>query len=230
MNSYCSYCNNILDNILHSDDESISITCTKCGIINHLVNEVKINKNINVLLIKTKLKNILDDDMFKNINDSIKNDIIELSLKIGPHVKSTLISFILLYLEYKNLMNFKYDFVIKKKQRKNIIKILIEINKPSPTIFIRTPITYITFNNNVYNEKEIKLYHNVSNCLIYLNICNKKNLYIINQKIHEVIESIRNNTDIIISNSLNYIDIIKYIICYNITVDDIKDSLNYKFD
>jgi len=213
----CIDCSSFLEILDQSDHDVI---CNKCGIINHYICEVVSVKSVNVLLVKTRLTNIFENE-FKDLDQKIKDTIMSYAAKIGPHVKSTLINFILLYLEFTNQLMIKYDNLIKKKQRKNIIKILVDINKPNPTIFIRSPITYISFYN--YTDKEIEIYHNVSKCLIYLNICNKNNLFQITSKIREILLSIKHQETMVISNVITFVDIIKIIICYELTIDDLTD-------
>lgn len=189
----CSACDRQLLLITNSEDEQSRIIC-ECGVINQIDCADIIKKRVNVFLIKDKITKILSKDLFNTVNDELKNEIISNSPKIKTHAETSLVCFSILYLEYKNKLNFNPQYIVKKKQRKNIIKILIEIESKNVMKFIRTPITYIDTYSHLYTKKEYELYINISNCLMYLNSCNKKNMEKIYEKIHEVIISLRDES------------------------------------
>lgn len=214
----CISCNYQLEIFSNSDDEC-SCICAKCGIINYINNIEHVKKHKNIPLIKSKLVDVLTDPIFELITDEFKTEIISHVSKLGTHVKSTLFSFCLLYIEYKCKIKIMHEYLIKKKQRKYIIKILSNISFPLPMKFVRSPISYIEMFE--LNDNEKVLFANTSNCLMFLNACNKKDLHSINQKIYQVILLLRNNEHINMSASCNILDMIKFIIKYNITINDL---------
>lgn len=201
-----------------SYDETVE--CQNCGLINEVLasDEKKPPKGLNCLLIKNRLKMILESE-FQYISDDLKNEIITYSPKVGRHMNNTLTSFILLYLEYKNELKEISSFIVKKKQRKNVLKILLEINRP--IIFVKTPITFMSLYNLESEEKE--MFKRITYCLMYLNMCAKKNIHEISQKIYDIIIAVRNKTKLLETKrpSKSNIDyFIKTIIAYDLSPDD----------
>lgn len=221
MSYNCYSCFNQLNLLISSEDEQSSITCDNCGIINYINNNDYIIKHINVNLITNKLKLVLEEQIFETISDDFKNIILSHASKIGTYVRTSLYCFCILYIEYKNKINFLTEYSIKKKQRKHIIKLLIDVEKPSIMKFIRTPITYIELYSNNYNDNEKEIFINTTYCLMYIGLCNKKKLQIVSQKINQVLLLIKNNENIIISGSCNLLDIIKYIIINKINIKNL---------
>lgn len=221
---HCSNCGNFLNLLINSDDDVSINTCEDCGVINYVNSSEIIVKHMNVSLIKSRIREVLNDDMFINIDEAIKDEIEGHAVKIATHVKSTLICFSVLYIEYKCKLNYVIDHIVKKKQRKNVIKILVDIAKPEVMKFVRTPLTYIEMYSSSYTDVEKEIYKSVSKCLMFLNACNKKNMYSINAKIHSVIVMIRNNEPINISASCNMNDMIKYIIVNRLTIEDLINT------
>ena len=218
---HCTSCGNILDLLINTDDDVSVNTCGACGVINYVNSSDIVVRHMNVSLIKSRIREVLADDMFIDVSDEIKSQIEDHAVKIGTHVKSTLVCFSILFIEYKCKMSTMIDFVIKKKQRKNVIKILVDIARPDVMKFVRTPLTYIEMYSASYTQEERDIYESVSKCLMFLNACNKKSMCTINSKIHSVIVMMRNNEPITISASCNMTDMIKYIILKRITIDDL---------
>lgn len=200
MTFFCTACDKQLQLITNNEDEQSRIICD-CGVINQIDCSDLVTKKLNVSLIKQKMKKILTQNLFDTVNDELKEDIILNSHKVKTHAETSLICFAILYLEYKNKLNFNSQYIVKKKQRKNIIKILVDMENGKIMKFIRTPLTYIDIYSHIYTIEEKNLYFNISDCLMFLNSCNKKNMEKIYEKIHEVIISLREeksiNNDII---------------------------------
>lgn len=215
----CIGCSDVIDVLLNNSEENATITCIKCGVINYVDTEVKHSRRLNITLIKDKIQEVLNDKQFELMSDELKEEIISKSSYVYTNSKNTILCFCLMYAEFKNKMNFTSDVVIKKKQRKNIIRILIDIVKPDVMKFVRTPKTYIDTSELTESEKEI--YNDISDCLMFLNASNKKNLQQLYQKIYSVILLIRHNKPIIISASCNLTDIIKYIAVNRVKVTDL---------
>lgn len=226
MSTNCYSCHSQLNLLILSEDDQSSITCNNCGIINYINNNDYLTKYVNVNLITNKLKIVLNDQLFETISPEFKELIISHAAKIGTYVKTSLFCFCILFIEYKNKVNFLTEFNIKKKQRKHIIKLLIEVEKPSIMKFIRTPLTYYELYSSTYTENEQILFANTTYCLMFIGLCNKKKLQIVSQKIHQVILELRDNTTLFISGSCNIIDIIKYIIYNKLTVQNLIDAEN----
>lgn len=186
MSQFCVACNNKLDLISNNDEENTLLIC-ECGVYNHIEYINNSKRQLNVALIKHKMSEILNDKLFEKIDDKIKQEIVSNSSKIGTHIANSLKCFALIFIESKNLLYFNDEFAIKKRQRKNAIQILVSINTNVPTIFVRTPITYIQTYANEYSADEYESYINISECLLFLNACNKKNMQSIYEKIHNAI-------------------------------------------
>jgi hypothetical protein len=226
MSYNCYSCFTQLNLLISSEDDQSSITCNNCGIINYINNNDFVTKHINVNLIVNKLKIVLDEPIFETISSDLKNVIILHAPKIGTYVRTSLYCFCLLYIEYKNQINFLTEYSIKKKQRKHIIKLIIDIEKPSIMKFIRTPLTYIELYSNDYSDSEKEMFINTTYCLMYIGLCNKKKIQTVSQKINQVLLLLRNNQDIIISGSCNLLDIIKYIMLNKLTVKNLLYAEN----
>ena len=202
MNFCCTACDKQLQLITNTDDDHTRIVC-ECGVINQVDCTDILTKKLNVSLIKEKIKKILERDLFNTVNTELKEEIISNAYKVKTHAETSLVCFSILYLEYKNKLNFNPQYIIKKKQRKNIIKILVDMESKQIMKFIRTPLTYIDTYSHLYSEEERLLYINISDCLMYLNSCNKKNMEKIYEKIHEILISLRNEEDEKIPKLLN---------------------------
>lgn len=190
MTFFCTACDRQLQIITNNEDEQSRIICD-CGVINQIDCSDLVTKKLNVSLIKQKMKKILTQNLFDTVNEELKEEIILNSHKVKTHAETSLICFAILYLEYKNKLNFNSQYIVKKKQRKNIIKILVDMENGKVMKFIRTPLTYIDIYSQIYTPEEKNLYFNISDCLMFLNSCNKKNMEKIYEKIHEVILSLR---------------------------------------
>jgi hypothetical protein len=117
------------------------------------------------------------------------------------------------------LISFDSEYIIKKRQRKNAIQILVNISPNEPTIFVRTPITYKNTYSHLYDEEEKQTYIDISECLLFMNACNKKDMQSIYEKIHSAIIESRNKQSQIKTTSLN--DIIRFIAINRLKVEDL---------
>lgn len=214
MTQFCIACDRKLDIISNNDDEHTPVIC-ECGVINQIDYMNSPRRQLNVVLIKNKMLEILKQKSFEKIDEQTKQDIIKYASRIGTHVTNSLKCFALIYIESKNLIYINDEFSIKKRQRKTAIQILVNINKNEPTIFVRTPLTYIQTYANEYSTEERKMYIDISHCLLFLNACNKKNMQSIYEKIHYAIlytrslKKLKNHTSFQVNDSFsnNYFEV-----------------------
>lgn len=240
MSQFCIACNKKLNLISSSEDDCMNVICD-CGVINQAEYTNVVKRQINVALIKNKMREILTEKMFNNLDLQTKNEIETYASKIGTHVTNSLKCFALIFIESRNLVSFDTEFTIKKRQRKNAIQILVSISPNSPTIFVRTPLTYIEKYSNIYTNEEKIIYKDVSECLLFLNACNKKNMQVIYDKIHKVImESRSHQTELVYNEcnlkidknpqslvtikSSNLLNIIKFLVFSRLTVNDLIEG------
>lgn len=205
MAQFCIACDRKLDLISNNEDSHASTVC-ECGVINQIEYTDAPKRQLNVILIKNKMIEILKDKSFEKIDEKTKQEIVEYASKIGTHVTHSLKCFALIFIESKNLIYVNDEFSIKKRQRKNAIQILVNINKNEPTIFVRTPLTYIQTYAHQYSSEERQMYIDISECLLFLNACNKKNMQIIYEKIHKAILEYRHIDDITLSATIDGVD------------------------
>lgn len=220
MLQYCTACDQPLNLIVSNEDEHGWITCD-CGVLNQIDYVLSTHKRqLNIALIKSKMSEKLEKHpLFKNIDRQVKDEIISHASKVGTHISSSLKCFALVYIESRNLISFDSEYIIKKRQRKNAIQILVNISPNEPTIFVRTPITYKNTYSHLYDEEEKQTYIDISECLLFMNACNKKDMQSIYEKIHSAIIESRNKQSQIKTTSLN--DIIRFIAINRLKVEDL---------
>lgn len=219
MAQFCIACDRKLNLIANNENEHVNVIC-ECGVINQVDYTQAPKRQLNVALIRSKMRDILSEKHFSNIDETIKKEIELHSSKIGTHVINSLKCFAIIYIESKNLVCSVDDFIINKRQRRSAIQILVSINIDRPTIFIRTPLTYIKLYENIYTDEEKQTYINVSECLLFLNACNKKNMQIFYDKIHNTIIEMRQIKKIHIKVS-NLSNLIRFIAYTGLNVNDL---------
>lgn len=232
MSQFCSACDRELCIAASSEDEQINVIC-ECGVINQVECTNVQRRHLNVALIKSKMREILTtDEMFAGIDNRIKEEIETYASKIGTHVVKSLKCFAIVFIESRNLLNFNCDYIIKKKQRKNAIQILVNISPNKPTIFVRTPLTYMQIYANDYTQEDRSLYTNITECLLFLNACNKKNMQSIYEKIHKIVIEVKRNNKSEYKLNLkvaNLLNIIRFIAYNNITIKELTNVENRIF-
>lgn len=170
-------------------------------------------------------------DSFKSLDniDNIKNEILNLNITTIRLKEQTVLSFILYYLEYNNLLTEELVKIkIPRIYRKKAIQLLKDLNLEKSLIFIKSPESFIKYFNKYLNNEQINIFKNCLDCLMLLNLCNKENQFNLAETIcyyiflkfnSPMIENIKKTKD----NKLN--KVIEIIINRDLTVDKIESKL-----